>query len=468
MRPDVREECGVFAIADHPRAADLAYYGLFALQHRGQESAGIAVAGPDGIVCRKGMGLVAEVFRPSDLKDLKGERAIGHVRYSTTGASTLANAQPLTVRYRLGEVALAHNGNLTNAAQLRQAFEAEGSIFQTTTDTEIVAHLMARSGAASVTEALCEALQRIHGGYALVALIPRGIAAARDPHGLRPLCLGRLDGAWVVASETCGLDAVGATFVREVEPGELVVVVDGEAESRPFAEPGAPALCIFEFVYLARPDSTLAGRNVHQSRKLMGKLLAQEAPADADVVIGVPDSSISAASGYAEEAGIPYEIGLIKNRYVGRTFIQPDAASRDAGVRLKLNVVREVVRDRRVVLVDDSLVRGTTMRHLVRLLRDAGARAVHVRIASPPYRFPCYYGVDTSEPSELVAAERDIEGVRRHIGADSLAFLSLDALKRAAGGGRDHFCTACFTGDYPVLPPGLVGKFALERTGGCG
>ncbi len=469
---EARDECGVFGIFGHPDAARLTYFGLYALQHRGQESAGIAVARDGRCDVHKGMGLVSEALDPRRIAEMAGDRAVGHVRYSTTGSSSLVNAQPLVVSFRQGEVALAHNGNLVNAAALREAFEQDGSIFQTTSDTEVIAHLMARSGHRELEDSLVYALREVKGAFALVLLTPHKLVAARDPLGIRPLSLGRLGAAYVAASETCALDAVGADFWRDVEPGEIFIVDERGPRSIRFAPNGRRALCVFEFIYLARPDSDLAGANVHLVRKELGRLLARDHPAPADLVIGVPDSSISAASGFAEEAGIPYEIGLIKNRYVGRTFIQPTQQSRATGVRLKFNPVREVVRGKRVVLVDDSIVRGTTLRYLVSLVREAGAREVHVRISSPPYVNPCYYGIDTSSRGELVAASRTVDEVRAYIGADSLAYLSLERLASAIGRAVDEFCAACFTGQYPVPPEGAVGKFALEglvageRTGG--
>lgn len=460
---EAREECGVFGIYGHPDAAALAYYGLYALQHRGQESAGIATAHEGKIHLHKAMGLVSEAFNGRKARDLPGDKAVGHVRYSTTGTSSIANAQPLVVAFRQGTLALVHNGNITNAASLREEFEEDGSIFQTTSDTEVIAHLMAKSGFRDLESSLVAALQEVRGAFAVVLLTAESIAAARDPLGLRPLSLGRLGDAWVAASETCALDAVGAEFERDVAPGEIVIIDRKGLRSIRFASENRSALCVFEFIYLARPDSDLMGANVHLVRKELGRILAREHPAPGDVVVGVPDSSISAASGFAEEAGIPYEMGLIKNRYVGRTFIQPTQDSRAAGVRLKFNPVRQVVEGKRVVLVDDSIVRGTTLRYLIQLLRHAGAREVHVRISSPPYKNPCYYGIDTSGKGELLAATRDVEGIREHVGADSLAFLSMDALARAVGCRVDDFCSACFTGRYPVPVEG-TGKYALEAS----
>lgn len=459
--PEVREECGVFGVLGHADAARMAYYGLYALQHRGQESAGIVTSHDGRLHLRKGMGLVSEVWNGGP-PDLPGDMALAHVRYSTTGSVSLANAQPLLVSFRQGEVALAHNGNLINAIKLRERFEENGSIFQTTSDTEVIAHLMARSGCHALEDSLVYALQEVKGAFALGLLTPNSLVAARDPLGIRPLCLGRLGDAYVVSSETCGLDAVGATFWRDLEPGEIVIIDRDEPRSIRFAERGRHALCVFEFIYLARPDSNLIGANVHLVRKELGRLLARDHPAPGDVVIGVPDSSISAASGFAEESGIPYEIGLIKNRYVGRTFIQPTKQSRADGVRIKFNPVREVLKGKRVVLVDDSIVRGTTLRRLVALVRSTGAEEVHVRISSPPYRHPCYYGIDTATKKDLVGADRDVEGIREQIGADSLAYLRIERLAEAIGCRVDELCAACFTGDYPVPPEGELDKYALE------
>ena len=473
---EAREECGVAAVWGAAAAAERVHWALLALQHRGQESAGIAALDEGGQVrLHRGMGLVPEVFAPHNLACLQGTAAIGHVRYSTTGASTLENAQPIVSRLRGRFLAVAHNGNFVNAARLRQELEAAGAIFQTTTDTEVVAHLAARHGG-PMEEAVADALSRVAGGWALVFLYPGGVLAARDPFGIRPLCLGRLEaGGWVVASETCALDALGARVVREVEPGELIRLgpdgprtigrlappVGAAQAGRPpgDADPSGsgpePGLCAFEAIYLARPDSVLFGQSVHALRKEMGRRLAQEHPAQADLVTGVPDSSLSAAMGYAEALRLPYEMGLVRNRYIGRTFIQPGQDRRQVAVWAKLNAVRKVVEGRRVVLVDDSIVRGTTSRRIVELLRQAGAREVHVRIASPPYRFPCYYGVDTARREELIAARLPVAAVREAIGADSLAHLSLQALLevlRGPAAGRVGACVACFTGRYPVPP----------------
>ncbi|HEX6988634.1 MAG TPA: amidophosphoribosyltransferase [Bacillota bacterium] len=471
--PELREECGVFAVVGHPDAVRLTYYGLYALQHRGQESAGIAVARPGGeIHHHRAMGLVSEVFDDETLQRLAGlapgpSLALGHVRYSTTGASRLENAQPLVMRCRGDQLALAHNGNLVDAAAWRRRLEAEGAIFQTTTDTEIIAHLAARR-AGTWAEALAGAVAQVHGGYALGALTPGGLFAARDPHGIRPLMLGRLDDAHVLASETCAFDTVGATPLREVEPGEWLWIDQQGLRSGRLAEPRRQAFCVFEFIYFARPDSVFRGRPVHEVRKRLGRLLAREAPVDADVVIGVPDSSLPAAAGYGEASGIPVELGLIKNRYVGRTFIRPGAASRAEAVRIKLNPIRGVVAGRRVILVDDSLVRGTTSRRLVQALRDAGALEVHLRITSPPYRFSCHYGVDTADRSQLIASQHDTEEIRRMVGADSLHFLSSEAMLAATGLEADSFCLGCFSGRYPVPPEDPPGSEPVLRGAAAG
>ncbi|MFO7172191.1 MAG: amidophosphoribosyltransferase [Bacillota bacterium] len=462
-----REECGVFGIYGHPEAARMAYYGLHALQHRGEESAGIAVADGRRLEVVKGMGLVTDVFSEESLGRLLGDRAIGHVRYSTTGASVPANAQPYVVRGRRGSLAIAHNGNFTNARVLRDRLEQEGAIFTTTADTEVLAHLIARHRreAGGLEAAIARALQEIRGAYALVMLTEEKLIGLRDPHGIRPLALGKLGDAWVLASESCAFDAIGAEFVRETAPGEMVVVEGGRLTSRQALPAAGPSrLCIFEYVYFARPDSNLQGRNVHAARKEMGRQLAREAPAAADLVIGVPDSSVSAATGFAEESGIPYEMGLVKNRYIGRTFIQPRQGLRAQGVRMKHNPLRMVLEGKRVVLVDDSIVRGTTLRHLIGLLREAGAREVHLRIASPPYVNSCHYGIDTADSGSLVARGRSIEAVREYVGADSLHYLSLEGLIRAVGIASPEmgFCHACFTGEYPVPVDEEAGKDALE------
>lgn len=462
------DECGVFGIYGHPEAARVTHHGLIALQHRGQESAGIVASDGQNLTVHKGMGLVNDVFdQPATVEKLKGSHAIGHVRYSTTGSSNLGNAQPIVVNSRKGGLALAHNGNLVDATPIRESLEEEGAIFSTTVDTEVLAHLIVRARKETLEESVIHAINQVHGGYALLIMSHNKLIGIRDPHGIRPLQLGRLDGHWVLASESCAFDTIGAEFVREVAPGEMITIGEGgklrsqtgvkaAAQSRP---------CIFEFIYFARPDSQLEGVNMHAARKEMGRELAREAPCDADIVIGVPDSSISAATGYAEESGIPYEVGLIKNRYIARTFILPSQARRETALKLKLNPLRKVIEGKRVVLVDDSIVRGTTSRHLVSLLREAGAREVHMRISSPPYQNACHYGIDTTQAKDLIAQGRGIDQVRDHIGADSLHYLSQEGMVRATGltvdGGRG-FCLACFTADYPVPVLDEVDKFSLE------
>jgi len=464
------DECGVFGIYGHPEAARVVYHALIALQHRGQESAGIVTANGGNLFTHRGMGLVSDVFeKPETIARLVGDIGIGHVRYSTAGSSRLGNAQPVVVNTRRGGLALAHNGNLVDAGAIRHRLEEEGAIFSTSTDTEVLAHLIVRSRAANLEDAIIDAVNQVHGGYALLILAEDRLIGIRDPHGIRPLQLGRLNGSWVLASETCAFDTIGAEFVREVAPGEMVTICEGgKLRSRPAVrEEVAPRPCIFEFIYFARPDSQFVGANVHTVRKAMGRELAREAPADADIVIGVPDSSISAATGYAEESGIPYEVGLVKNRYIARTFILPSQAGRESALKLKLNPLRKVIEGKRVVLVDDSIVRGTTSRHLVNLLREAGAREVHMRIASPPYENACHYGIDTSRSSDLIARGRRVEEIADLIGADSLAYLSVEGMVRATGlAAESGFCLACFTADYPVAIPEDVDKYVFE--GGAG
>lgn len=458
---ELHEECGVFGIWGHHDAAQLTYYGLHALQHRGQESAGIVTSDGQRFTFHRGMGLVTEVFHAEELQKLHGERAIGHVRYPTNGGSVLLNAQPLVFNYRGGELAVATNGALVNADSLRRYLERQGSIFQTTSDTEVIAHLIARSAYDEVEEAVKEALQMLKGAYAFLIMTNEKLVVALDPNGLRPLSLARLGDAYVFASETCAFDAIGADYVRDVEPGELIVIDRDGLRSQRFANAGRRALCTFEYIYFARPDSDIDGVNVHMARKRMGKRLAEEAAVEADVVTGVPDSSISAAIGFAEASGIPYEMGLVKNRYVGRTFIRPSQALREQGVKMKLSAVRKVVDGKRVVMIDDSIVRGTTSRRIVQLLREAGAKEVHVRISSPMVKHPCFYGVDTSSREELIAADKGVEAIRQAIGADSLAFLSIEGMLEAIGRPfasptdwqRGH-CLACFTGEYPTEIPG--------------
>jgi amidophosphoribosyltransferase len=451
---ELKEECGVFAIWGHDKAAHLAYYGLHSLQHRGQEGAGIAVTDGRRVQFHKGMGLVNDVFTKTILDELKGYAAIGHVRYSTQGDSNYANVQPLVFRSQTGTLSLAHNGNLVNAHALKYQLEAQGSIFQSTSDTEVLAHLIKRGGALDFNERVKNALSMIKGAYAFVILTEDRLLCALDPHGLRPLAIGKLGEAYVVASETCAFDIIGATYLRDVEPGELITIDKNGLSSETFSSSGERAICSMEYIYFSRPDSHIEGINVHTARKNLGIELAKEAYVDADVVTGVPDSSISAAIGYAEAAGIPYELGLIKNRYVGRTFIQPSQALREQGVKMKLSPVRGIVKDKRVVMVDDSIVRGTTSRRIVAMLREAGAKEVHVRISSPPIKYPCFYGIDTSSSSELIASSHSVEEIREMIGADSLEFLSVDGMLKAIGRNPSQHqcgqCLACFTGRYPT------------------
>jgi len=460
-RPE--EACGVFGVYGSEEAVDMTYFGLFALQHRGQESAGIAVSCGERIRLKKGMGLVSEVFGPNDLANMSGRMAIGHVRYSTTGTTLLANAQPLLVRYRLGQLALGHNGNLVNAFSLRKELEEEGSIFQTTMDTEVIAHLIARSSRGGDFEGcVLDALSKVRGGFAIVAMNSHMLVGARDVRGIRPLSLGRLRDGYVLASETCAIDAVGGEYVRDIRPGEAVFIDADGVRSVQFREPEEESLCVFEYIYFARPDSDMRDLNVHAVRKELGRRLAHALPVEADLVTGVPDSSISAATGYAEEADIPYEMGLVKNRYIGRTFIQPQQTAREFAVRLKLNPLKRVLQGKRVVLVDDSIVRGTTSKYIVNLLREAGAREVHLRISSPPYRSSCYYGIDTSSQEELIAAGKEVEEIRQYVGADTLAYLSLEDLLDVVGSQKRH-CLACFTGDYLEKVPEGTKKSMFEE-----
>ena len=458
------EACGVFGIwGPGEDVARLTYYGLYALQHRGQESAGIAVGDGRVITVHKAMGLVSEVFNAERLASFRGHVASGHVRYSTTGTSNVINAQPLVFHSRGGMVALGHNGNLTNAAALRRSLYATGSVFQSTTDSEVVVNLLARHAGRGWPQAVAGCMRELEGSYALVLMTASQLLAARDPFGFRPLCVGRRGDAWVVASESCALDTVGAAFVRDVAPGEILVIDENGLSSYRGAAAERRAHCIFEYIYFARGDSTMDGFNVNLVRREMGRQLAREYPVAADLVVPVPDSGLAAARGFATEAGLPYEEGLMKNRYIGRTFIQPNQGVRDLGVRLKLNPIREVVSGRRVILVDDSLVRGTTSGKLVAMLREAGAREVHLCLSSPPVKRSCYYGIDTSNEDELIASKKDVEEIRRFIGADGLHYLSLAGLMRVFGD-RPFFCHACFSGDYPVaVSPGAdAGKFSLE------
>jgi amidophosphoribosyltransferase len=448
-----KDECGIFGIFGHPEAANMTYLGLYALQHRGQESAGIAASDGDQVRIARQMGYVADVFDGATLSQLPGSLAIGHVRYSTAGESRLANAQPILIDCAHGQFAVGHNGNLVNAKELRDDLVRQGSIFQSNSDTEVIAHLYARSRAGSVEEAIVESVSQVQGAFSLVMLAKDRLIAVRDPHGFRPLALGRLDGAYVVASETCAMDLIGATYVRDIEPGEVLVVTgEGVRSIRPF--PPAPlAQCIFEHVYFARPDSYVFGRSVNEVRTELGRVLAREQSVPADVIVPVPDSGVCAAMGFAEEAGVPLRMGLIRNHYVGRTFIQPQQSIRHFGVKVKLNPVRSILDGHRVVLVDDSIVRGTTSRKIVRMVRAAGAKEVHVRISCPPTISPCFYGVDTPRKSELIAATHTIEEIREFLEADSVAYLSLEGLLSTVHSDRNKYCSSCYTGCYPVPIP---------------
>jgi amidophosphoribosyltransferase len=448
-RAGFSDECGIFGVCDSEDAANLAYLGLYALQHRGQESAGIASLDEGKIYVEREMGYVADVFDEARLSRLPGRTAIGHVRYSTAGASLLANAQPIVFATRWGPLALGHNGNLVNAREIRTSLEQKGALFTTTSDSEVILHLVARSSAPNLAGAIAEALLEVRGAYSIVILSRDGIFAARDPNGIRPLSLGIREGSPVVASETCAFDLIGAKFERDVDPGEVVRLSREGFSSHRFAFPLSTP-CVFEHVYFARPDSMVFGRSVAASRQGFGRRLAKEHPAQADVVIPVPDSGMYAALGFAEESGIPFAMGLVRNHYVGRTFIEPKQAIRHFGVKVKLNPVREVVDGKRVVMVDDSIVRGTTSRKIVRMLREAGAKEVHVRISSPPTMNTCHYGIDTPTRTELIAANQSVEDIRNFIEADSLGYLSVEGMLDAFGRPQQATCTACFTGIYPV------------------
>lgn len=445
-----KDACGVFGIYGHPEAARMSYLGLYGLQHRGQEAAGIASSDGDEIHLEKALGHVADVFDENRLGRLPGRLAIGHNRYSTAGDSSETNAQPILIRSHRGQIALGHNGNLINAYRIRRDLERQGSIFITTSDSEVVLHLIARSGQKTIEDAIFDAVREVKGAYSFIFLMRNKIIAIRDPLGFRPLCLGKIDDAHVVASETCSLDLIGATYIRDVQPGEMVILDDsGVTSLRPFQRQPSRH-CVFEHVYFARPDSMVFGRNVHQSRYAMGQRLAKEHPAEVDMVVPVPDGGNSAAVGFAAALNLSFQLGLIRNHYVGRTFIEPKQSIRDFGVKVKLNPVRSIIEGKSIALVDDSIVRGTTSRKIVRMLRSAGAREVHVRISSPPTTGPCYYGIDTPTREELIADHYDVEQIRKYIEADSLGYLSLEGLLDAVTGTRDEFCTACFSGDYPI------------------
>ncbi len=450
-----KEECGVFGVYSHEEDVSMmTYLGLYALQHRGQESAGIAITDGAWMDVSRGMGLVNEVFRHQVPHMDNQYIAIGHVRYSTTGSSLLANTQPLIVNYSGGKISLAHNGNLTNAAEIRHQLEQDGTIFQTSIDSEVFVNLIARSRKTVIEEKIMESLNKIQGAYCLTIMTENKLIGVRDPQGFRPLCIGKLDNTWVISSESCGLDVVGAEFVRDVEPGEMVVIDEEGLKSYRFAAPTKRASCVFEYIYFARPDSVIDGQSVHDARFMMGRMLARESKFKGDIVISVPDSGTTAATGFAFESGIPFVEGLIKNRYIGRTFIQPTQKKRDTAVQLKLNAIRSAVAGKSVIMVDDSIVRGTTSGKIVRMLRNAGAKEIHMCISSPPIGYPCYYGIDTSVRKELIAASKSVDEIREFIGADSLHFLTIEGLKQCvADVDAEGMCYACFNSAYPVDTP---------------
>jgi len=465
---EIKESCGLFGIFGDPQAVEKTYFGLHSLQHRGQESAGIATSDGESIQCYTGMGMVSRVFRSGSgiLEKLRNPIAIGHVRYSTTGASKAVNSQPLLAEFSRGQVAVAHNGNLINAMLLRDEYEAYGSIFKSTSDTEIIIHLLAKPTHISKPDHIAHVLNHLQGAYCLLFLFADGIEAARDPYGFRPLCIGQTEnGSYVVASESCAFDAIKAKLIREVEPGEIVRLDKNGLSSRFFVEPGTvtPAHCIFEHIYFAKQNSRFFGENVHEFRKKLGRQLAIEHPADAGVVIPVPDSGTSAAIGYAEQSKIPFDMGMVRSHYIGRTFISPEQKSRELQVKLKLAMVKEVVAGKRVVVVDDSIVRGTTTRGKIRTLREAGSKEIHMRVSCPPLRFPCFYGVDFPTKEELLANNRNLEQIKDFLGVDSIGYLSLEGMLGCAALAADHYCTACWTGKYPIPVDATPGKYDLER-----
>ena len=470
MLDKLHEECGVVGVYGHPEAANLVYLGLYALQHRGQESAGIVASTHSKMRLEVGMGLVADVFDPIRILKLPGPLAIGHNRYSTAGKSELVNAQPCMINYSAGSLALAHNGNLVNAHAIRKGLGSKGAIFQSTNDSEVIVHLMAQSKAETFVDRAAEALRQVSGAYSLVLMTKTELVAARDPHGFRPLCLGKLDGAYIVASETCVMDLIEAEFIREVEPGELILINDQGIQSFfPFKKVETKH-CVFEHIYFARPDSFIFGEHVYTARKNMGRAMAQESPADVDLIVPVPDSGVVSAMGFAEESGIPFEMGLIRNHYVGRTFIEPQSQIRHFGVKLKLNPVKEIIAGKRIAIIDDSIVRGTTARKIVKMLRDVGAKEVHLRISAPPILHSCFYGIDTPTKEELIAHTHDLEETRQYLAADSLAYLSLEKMMEVLENGKKKFCSACFDGNYPVpitdkkTDTSQMGLFANENS----
>ena len=463
MDQGVKHFCGIFGVYGHTEAARLTGLGLNALQHRGEESCGIAVGDGSTIKVHKGIGHVSDVFDTPDKFDgLEGHLAIGHNRYSTTGGDSANNVQPFVAECR-GHIAVAHNGNLVNTTELRSEMQEGGAIFQTSTDSEVILHLIAKSQATTIADRAMDALAKLKGAYSLVMSTERHLIAARDPHGFRPLCLGQLGDAWIIASESCALDIISARYIRDIEPGELVIIDENGLRTYfQVNKAEKPAHCIFEFIYFSRPDSMIFGDNVDKTRRKFGKQLAIEHPADADIVISVPDSSNTAALGYADQSGLKYELGLIRNHYVGRTFITPGHDSRAAKVRLKFNPVRGVLRGKRVVIVEDSIVRGTTLKHLARMVREAGARQIHVRVSCPPIISPCFYGIDFQSEKELIANEKTVEQIRQHLGVDSLGYLSLDGLIKSAPNGENHYCTACFDRQYPIPIEQELNKLMLE------
>ncbi len=466
MDYEKREYCGLFGIINHAHASWLTYLGLYSLQHRGQEACGIVVNNKGLLTAHKDMGLVSEVFSEQVLSGLKGSMAIGHVRYSTTGSSVLKNSQPLLIDYAKGSVCIAHNGNLVNSLELRRSLEKSGSIFQTTTDSEIVIHLMARAKSKDIVASLIYALKKIKGAYSLLLMDNNRLIGLRDPLGFRPLCLGKLKNSWCLASETCAFDLIGAKFIREVEPGEIVVISEGGLKSvRPKEIQSAKrAHCAFEHVYFSRPDSLVFGETVHLVRRKLGTQLAKEHPVDADFVVPVPDSGFSAALGYSQESAIPLEMGIIRNHYVGRTFIQPAQDMRDMGVKVKFNLLREVIKGKRIIVVDDSIVRGTTSKIRVRNLRKAGVKEIHLRISCPPHRFPCFFGIDFHKSSELIANKYEsLDKIRQYLEVDSLGYLSLEGMLGCLKNAASDYCTACWTGKYPIAAGKRQGKFSLEE-----
>jgi amidophosphoribosyltransferase len=467
MQEYPKHYCGVFGIYGHPNAAELTYYGLYALQHRGQESAGIVTSDGKQFRAQKGMGLVSQVFDGEILHGLIGRMAVGHTRYSTSGSSLIQNAQPLTINSRIGPVAIAHNGNLTNAMALRDELEEKGQVFQTSVDSEIILHLLAQPGGNGNGNHLVHTLRRIEGAYSLVIMTENELIGVRDPHGFRPLSLGKIDDAWVLASETCAFDLIHAKFVRDVEPGEIVIInQDGLTSIQAFPEQERRAFCIFEYVYFARPDSVIADRNVYKVRVEMGRQLAREFPIDADVVVPVPDSGNCAALGYSQESRIPFEMAFVRNHYVGRSFLQPSQLIRDFDVRVKLNLITDLVKGKRVIVVDDSIVRGTTCKTRVNNLKQAGAKEVHVLVSCPPHMNPCVYGIDFPDRSKLMAANHSLEEIRKYLSADSLYYLSQEGMVKATGLPTSAFCMACYDGRYPVPYDPTIDKYIIERRNG--